>query len=163
MGKDSAVSAIDSKAMRVRIIFLFLFLASFLALFLLRLFDLQIRQHKLLTADAIRQQRREIALFPRRGSIYDRNGKELAISLRSHSFFAQPRLVRNFAKTSAKLSSLLDLSYGSVYKQLRSRKRFVWIQRKVDPERAGEPALPVFMSAVFLPSLTEARGVHHNF
>jgi cell division protein FtsI (penicillin-binding protein 3) len=116
---------------------LFLFLALFLVLFLLRLFDLQIRQHKLLTTDAIRQQQRQIPLVPRRGTICDRNGKELAISLRSFSFFAHPAFVRDIARTSAKLSPILDLSYDSVRRKLKSRKPFVWIKRKVDPERAG--------------------------
>jgi len=138
MRRESACSAIDSKAMRVRTLLLFLFLASFLVLLLLRLFDLQIRQHKLLTADAIRQQQRQIPVLPRRGSICDRNGKELAISLRSYSFFAHPSFVQGIARTSAKLSPILDLSYDSIYRKLQSRKRFIWIKRKVDPERTGD-------------------------
>ena len=138
MRRESAGSAIDSKAMRVRTLVLFLFLASFLVLLLLRLFDLQIRQHKLLTANAIRQQQRQIPLLPRRGSICDRNGKELAISLRSYSFFAHPSLVQDIGRTSAKLSPILNLSYHSIYRKLQSRKPFVWIKRKVDLERAGD-------------------------
>ena len=138
MRRESAGSAIDSKAMRVRTLLLFFFLASFLVLLLVRLFDLQIWQHKLLTADAIRQQQRQIPLLPRRGSICDRNGKELAISLRSYSFFAHPSLVHDIARTSAKLSPILDLSYDSIHRKLKSRKPFVWIQRKVDLEKAGD-------------------------
>jgi cell division protein FtsI (penicillin-binding protein 3) len=136
MPRDSAISAIDSKAMRMRTLLLFLFLGSSLVLLLVRLFDLQIRQHKLLSAGAVRQQQRQIVLSPRRGNICDRNGRELAISLRSYSFFTHPSFVQDVARTSARLSAALDLPYGTVCKKLRSPKSFVWIKRKVDPERA---------------------------
>ncbi len=149
MRRESVGSAIDSKAMRVRTLLLSLFLASFLFLLLLRLFDLQVRQHKLLTAHAIRQQQRQIPLLPRRGGICDRNGKELAISLRSYSFFAHPSLVHNIARTSAKLSPIVGLSHDSICRKLRSRKPFVWIQRKVDLERA-EDFLDLKLPGVFV-------------
>ena len=122
--------------MRMRMFILFLSLATILMVILLRLFDLQIRQHKHLTADAIRQQQRQIPLSSRRGSILDRNGKELAVSLRSYSLFAHPSLVEDVSRTSAKLSSLLDMSSSEVSKKLQSRKPFVWIKRKIDPDRA---------------------------
>ncbi|MDH7499601.1 MAG: penicillin-binding transpeptidase domain-containing protein [candidate division NC10 bacterium] len=122
--------------MRIRALLLFLFLASSLSLILLRLFDLQIRQHRRLSADAIRQQERQIPAPSKRGSICDRNGKELAVSLRSYSFFAHPSLVEDRSRTSAKVAAALGLSQQEVYRKLESGKPFVWIQRKVDPEVA---------------------------
>jgi cell division protein FtsI (penicillin-binding protein 3) len=120
------------------VLFLFLFLASFLVLILLRLFDLQIRQHRQLSAGAIRQQQRQIPLPAKRGSICDRSGRELAVSLHSYSFFAHPSLVEDLSRTSAKLSAALSLPPNEVYRKLQSRKPFVWIKRKVDPETAKE-------------------------
>ena len=93
MRADSASLSLESKKIRTRVLFLFLFLASFLVLNLLRLFDLQIRQHRQLSAVAIRQQQRQIPLPAKRGSICDRSGRELAVSLHSYSFFAHPSLV----------------------------------------------------------------------
>jgi len=138
MREDPHRFPLESRRLRIRTLLLFLFLASSLSLILLRLFDLQIRQHGRLSADAIRQQQRQIPMPPKRGSICDRNGKELAVSLRSYSFFANPSLVEDLSRTSAKVAAALGLGPQEVYRKLQSRKPFVWIKRKVDPEVAKE-------------------------
>jgi cell division protein FtsI/penicillin-binding protein 2 len=71
-------------------IVLFLSLAAALAIISGRLFSLQVHQHPKLVEAANRQYRRLVPLVSRRGTIYDRNGREFAGSLRVSSIFAQP-------------------------------------------------------------------------
>src|SRR5947209_12008290 len=68
--------------------------AAFLCLWLLaicvRLVWLQIGQYGFLTQKAARQQQRSIEVSPPRGVIYDRKGRELAMSVQVDSVFAVP-------------------------------------------------------------------------
>lgn len=80
---------------------------------------------------------REMPIEASRGCIYDRNGRALAISIESASIFAQPRLVKNPTMTAARLAPLIGEDAGSIEKKLRSRKKFVWLVRKIDA-RVGD-------------------------
>lgn len=87
--------------------------------------------------DRADQQRQQIVkLAPQRGSIFDRNGDPLAVSLAAESLYADPVLVQDPATAAKELSSLLDLSRQELQKLLTGKKRFVWLQRKLDPEIA---------------------------
>ena len=71
-----------------------------------------------------------IKLKPRRGTIYDRHGRELAISIASHSLFADPHLIQHPRKVAQKLSRLLKIPSQSVYQKIRRKsRRFVWLKR----------------------------------
>ena len=78
-----------------------------------------------------------VTIKPRRGIIYDRYGRELALSVSSHSLFADPSLIKNPFKTADWLSRLIKISRGKILKKIRNKKkRFVWIKRHVlDKER----------------------------
>jgi len=121
---------------RRRIIILFFSLAATLAIISGRLFSLQVRQHPKLVEAANRQYRRLVPFVSRRGTIYDRAGRELAVSLRVSSIFAQPREVQDPARAASALSSALGLPAKKVLVRLRAEKPFVWIKRSVSPEEA---------------------------
>ena len=78
-----------------------------------------------------------VTIKPRRGVIYDRYGRELALSVSSHSLFADPSLIKDAFKTSDRLSRLIKIPRGKILKKIRNKKkRFVWIKRHVlDKER----------------------------
>ncbi len=73
-----------------------------------------------------------------RGAIYDRNGRELAISIASESICANPRAVKAKESTAAYLAAKLGISRHEVLQKLRKKSGFVYIKRKVKPEIAGE-------------------------
>ena len=78
-----------------------------------------------------------IRLKPRRGIIYDRNGRELAISVAAHSLFADPFLIKDPYTVAKKLSKLLNLPFSSLYKKIKNKKkRFVWIKRHIEETSA---------------------------
>lgn len=85
-------------------------------------------------ADQQRQQ--VIKLAPQRGSIFDRNGDPLAVSLAAESLYADPALIQDPSFAAQKLSPLLSISKSEIKRLLEGEKRFVWLQRKLDPEIA---------------------------
>ena len=83
-----------------------------------------------------KQNKSKIILYPNRGTIHDRNGIELAVSLKVKSLFARPHLIEDRRNSAKKIASVLGISQTTILKQLNSKKNFVWIQRKVSPLQA---------------------------
>ena len=78
--------------------------ALVLGTLLIRLFDLQILQHHLLAGLAERQHQKSSDLRGKRGTIYDRRLRELALSIDRESiylnpseFLASPQVITQFA------------------------------------------------------------------
>jgi cell division protein FtsI (penicillin-binding protein 3) len=101
-----------------------------------RLFVLQLRDAPNYLALGRDQRVRRIVLPASRGSIYDRDGHELAISLPAKSVYANPRLVRDAPFTAAALAPLLDVPAKDLWGALREQRSFVYLARRVDPEVA---------------------------
>jgi len=112
-------------------------LAGCLSLFLVavvaRLAYLQIIVRDELARLAERQHSKTIPLRPRRGSIFDRHGKPLAISGEVDSIYAVPARIEDAEKTARQLSPLVNELPGELEKRLSGEKAFVWIKRKVPP------------------------------
>ena len=120
---------------RFRIAILALLLTAFLGLVAARLYSIQIIRHHDLGTRATGQYRRHIPVATKRGTIYDRRGRALAISLDAASVFAHPGLIERPRATASRLAQVLKLPVREIEGKLRSDRPFVWIQRKVDPER----------------------------
>lgn len=122
--------AFKAQVIQSRIIFtLSIFGLLWLVLFA-RSSYLQLIPNKKLSKLQDKQFERTITLQPRRGNIYDRNNKELAISIPSKSLFADPQKVKEPYFSAKKLSQLLDLDRKVLLKRLLNKKRrFVWIKR----------------------------------
>lgn len=94
---------------------------------------LQVIQAEALRSLAMRQYESVQTLLPKRGSIYDREGRLLALSVMAPSIYANPRQVKDVASTARRLATLLDLDEDEVKRRLMKNKGFVWIARQVDP------------------------------
>lgn len=124
-------------AVRKRVI---LFLLAVLALAVgigARLSYLQIRCSERLRDRASTQHWREIEVPATRGAILDRQGGELALSLKTESLFAHPRRVTDHAKAARLLAPIVGLSQAGILERLRSGKTFVYIDRFLEPEQAA--------------------------
>ncbi len=122
--------------MRSRVILFAIGVALWFALVVVRLVELQIARHGEFVRRAERQQQRVVELDPPRGTIYDRRGRELAVSIEVDSVFAVPREIGDREQTAAELSRILHLDRDRVRKQLSGDREFVWVARKVDPPMA---------------------------
>src|SRR5690348_18331361 len=102
-----------------------------LAIFL-RLLWLQIGEYGFLTQKAARQQQRSIEVAPPRGIIYDRKGRELAMSIQVDSVFAVPSEIPDQGTTARLLAHILRADPKEVFAKLESSRSFAWIARKLD-------------------------------
>ena len=102
----------------------------------LRLFQFQIIQHDQLSAKSEQQYLRTLKLEPKRGTIYDRNGKELAVSVSVNSLYANPRETTITKTSTNRLAFILGISPEELAAKLRSPKHFIWLWRKIPPRKA---------------------------
>ena len=109
---------------------LFLWVAAVLG----RLVYLQVIKYQFFLNLASRQRGRVIDVDPRRGTIYDRNGTELAMSIDVDSVFAVPSEIPDQETTAQILANVLGLDAQDLLARLRSQKNFAWVKRKVDAE-----------------------------
>ena len=97
----------------------------------------QIHDGSALLSKASRQSLAAEFEYGERGRIFDRNGEMLATSVEAQSVFARPHEIENIDVAADTLSRDLKLSRRSVYRKLKSRKKFVWIKRQVSDREAG--------------------------
>ena len=123
--------------MRGRILCIFLLLLLSLCSVAAKLFSLQIQQGDRLSERATKQYQRRLPVLSRRGTIYDRTGRELAVSLKVNSLFAQPAAIENPARTAETLAPILGLPARELVARLTTDKPFVWLQRQLEPAQAA--------------------------
>lgn len=122
--------------MRRRILGIFLLLFLSLGGVAAKLFFLQIQEGDRLTERATKQYQRRLPILSRRGTIYDRTGRELAVSLKVTSVFAQPAAIEDPADAAERLAPILGQPAKEIQARLTSDKPFVWLQRHLDPPQA---------------------------
>jgi cell division protein FtsI (penicillin-binding protein 3) len=97
---------------------------------------------------AEKQRQRRLHIEPKRGTIHDRNGSPLAVSVEVPSVSAdvvemlrgmdgavvQEATLRDAA---ARIAQVLSLDAGEVYAKLQQRHRFVWIKRRITGDEAA--------------------------
>lgn len=102
-----------------------------------RLAYLQLIRGPQLELWAIEQWMRDVPVEPKRGVIYDRNLRELAISANADTVVAIPARIENPQQTAAKLAAVLGVSEQTIYERVTQRRALVYIARKVTPEQAA--------------------------
>ncbi|MGD9288631.1 MAG: penicillin-binding protein 2 [Desulfobacterales bacterium] len=66
----------------------------------------------------------------KRGIIYDRNQREMAVSIDVTSIAAYPPKVKNAKQRARELADILNLNVSEVQRKLAAKKPFVWIKRQ---------------------------------
>ncbi len=100
-----------------------------------RLSYLQLFKHGEYLARAQRQQQRTIEITPKRGIIYDRNLRALAMSVPAKSAFAVPAEIADESLAARLLSGVLGVPQDALETRMGSSRSFVWISRKLPPEK----------------------------
>ncbi len=128
-----------SLLIRKRIVTLSLLFTMAFVLLGSRLFWVQFVKGEELFAKAEQMRMRDIPVEAKRGIIYDRNGRELAISVSVDSVFAYPAEVRESKKeqeTAQHLAEILGMEYNDVLRKITQNVGFVWLKRQITPEQA---------------------------
>lgn len=126
-----------SGILRKRQLAVFVFFILSLSILVLRLLYIQVVKHDFYKRIADDQHTVSLEIAPKRGTIFDRNMRVLAVNLNSDSIFANPRAVKDKRRTAASISGILGISEDFVYDRLSRNKSFVWIKRKVSPEASA--------------------------
>lgn len=85
---------------------------------------------------ADRQYQRHLELSPYRGTIYDRRGEPLAMSIRMPSLFVNPRIFQVTRREAQKLGALLNMSPQKVSEISEKKNYFAWLKRKIPKDVA---------------------------
>jgi cell division protein FtsI (penicillin-binding protein 3) len=101
-----------------------------------RLSYLQLFRHSEYLARAQRQQQRTIEITPKRGAIYDRNMRPLAMSIPVDSAFAVPSEIADEALAARLISGVLNIPREVLETRFESSRSFVWIARKLPAPKA---------------------------
>ena len=98
-----------------------------------RLAWIQLVQGNKLKKMAMDQSTLDILVTPSRGTIYDRNGKELAVSASAGMVTALPKSIKDTEKTAKLLAPLLDMDEKDILKKIDNKNyQEVVLKRKVE-------------------------------
>ena len=116
---------------RKRLRLLLLVLALLLSAVIGRLGQLQLAGAQNLEALGLAQRTRTITLPADRGTVFDRGGHDLALSLPQQTIWADPHFVEDPVATAAALAPLLGVDPAEIEARLRGDARFVYVARQV--------------------------------
>jgi len=104
----------------------------------LRLTDLMIFNHKIYAERAKSQQGRAEDIQVRRGNIYDRKGRAFAVNLELESLYCDAAEVVVDKDRLKRLAAILGVDAKAIQAKFDQGKRFLWMNRKLAPDTAGE-------------------------
>jgi cell division protein FtsI (penicillin-binding protein 3) len=121
----------ENNKTKIKISF-FIFVGLFMAI-LAKAFMVQVVDKQHLLTKAKKQFFRERKTYPKRGSIYDRNGNPLAINVQTYSIFTIPKNLKGNYSTYKKVSKIVpSLTYKKILSIIKKRKRFTFLARKIE-------------------------------
>ncbi|MDH3259739.1 MAG: penicillin-binding protein 2 [Acidimicrobiia bacterium] len=101
-----------------------------------RLFQVQVVRADELAAMGLDQRLTVKELAADRGNIFDREGRELAITVDATTIYANPQQVTNPEVTSTLIAAALGLDADELFEKLSSDRSFVFLARQVEWQQA---------------------------
>jgi stage V sporulation protein D (sporulation-specific penicillin-binding protein) len=123
--------------MKKRVGSLFLMWAVVTLVLICRLFWVQVTENEHYRKLALDQRLYPVPVDARRGTIRDVKGRELAVSVSADAVYAIPADIDDPLETAKQISKTLGLDAETVGKKLCEPVATVWIDRRVDPEKAA--------------------------
>ena len=124
---------IDSKRNRRTLIVGIMFLALLLVIGS-KAFYLQVWEGEWLSAKAVKQVESAVVNQAQRGTIYDRTGQEVAVSIGARSIAAYPGQIKNVKGAARALGKVLKINAKSLQRKMKADKSFIWVKRQVTPK-----------------------------
>ena len=120
-----------------------------LTLFAGRLIEIQAVRGETLAAEAMGQRMRVVELPAQRGSITDRSGEPLAVTVEARNLTADQTLVTDPVAVATALAPVLGVDAAVLVPRLTGERRFVYLAKALTPEtwnRISEMRLPGIFS-----------------
>lgn len=121
---------------RLILIFILVLVVSFALI--IRLGYIQIVTGEELKKGALEQWTKGIEIKSKRGIIYDRNGKKLAISISSYTVWANPADIKDPDNTAKQLAEVLDMEEATIYEKITKKQNVEKIKQWITKEEAKE-------------------------
>ncbi len=142
--KQAPRQTLTAPIRRVRFAYVALFFCVWMTMIGLRLTWLQVVRHSDFVHRAAMQQQRTFEVAPRRGVLYDRNLRELAMTVSVDSVYAVPsELGVNRAEAAAMLARLVHADArdsftgeAQMLARFNASRNFAWVARRLDAETA---------------------------
>jgi cell division protein FtsI (penicillin-binding protein 3) len=90
-----------------------------------------------LSKKAARQYEKSFVQEGKRGTIYDRGGNELAVSIEGISIAAYLNQIEDKASVSKALAGILVKDKHKLLKQFKTRQGFIWVKRQATPKEVS--------------------------
>lgn len=127
----------DVNRIQKRLHILYLCILCFIFLLVGRLFQLQIFDARELIGKNNAQVEVDRKLQSPRGTIYDRNGNPLAMSMMTKSLYADPAMIKKTPEEIAELlAPYVTIPKDEIASRLRQDTAFVWLDRMMDPDKS---------------------------
>ncbi len=126
----------NDRKKRIKILF-FIFTFIFLLL-IARLAWIQIINNEEYYNKALKQRMNELKVNPDRGKIYDINGKELAVSIKSKTVVGLPKQISHPTQTAGQLADILSIRYETLLNRLKRDAYAVYLERKIPDQKVQE-------------------------
>ncbi len=124
------------KQMKFRVIIVGIIFTLFFTIIGVKAMYLQIFCRSWLSEKAANQYEVSLKSSGKRGTIYDRNLREMAVSIDVTSIAAHPPQIKNPEAAAKSLAKALKINRKVLAKRLTSEKKFVWVKRKITPKEA---------------------------
>ncbi|NMB08024.1 MAG: stage V sporulation protein D, partial [Tissierellia bacterium] len=127
-----------SNTTKKRLVFVFVVVLVLIIGLTFRLGYIQIASGEELKKGALEQWTRGIEIKAKRGIIYDRNGKKLAVNISSYTVWANPADIKDKTFTAKKVAEILDLDEKVVYEKITKNVDAEKIKQWISKEEAKE-------------------------
>jgi len=124
----------ETPPLRRRILFVGIFFSCLYLGIAARVVYLQVFCHEALAGKASRQYERTYVTTGKRGTIFDRNQTEMAVTVDSVSIGVRPALIREKSRRASQLAEALGRDRAEIERRLNTRRSFVWLERTVSPQ-----------------------------
>lgn len=119
--------------MKNKIIFAFVFFLVLYSAVLFKAFYIQVLNREKLISYSKSQALRVVKSYPRRGSIFDRNGNPLAINVKKYNIFSIPKDNKELKDEVALfVKTVKGYNFSDLYQKLKERQKYTWIARQVE-------------------------------
>ena len=136
MARDNSKTMMRNRILAFALIFL-----SVIVFLCGRIFYIQMIKGNTYKAMALDQQTKEKEITPKRGTIYDRNGKELAVSATVDTVVADPKIIKskkNAEDIANTLSPILGMEKADILAIVNKESSFEWVAKKIDSEKSAQ-------------------------